>query len=223
MSPASPSIEAAFLRSHDSRPLSRWASRVALLVLLALGACAFNKAEPMALYDLGPAPAPAQGRTPSRALPPVQLIDVSAPSWLASAGIAYRLDYADPLRREIYRDSRWAAPPAALLAERLRQRLAAEQNSQAQVQGGATLPLPLPLPLRLELEEFGQSFATPNQSQVRIRLRARLGEGANARLQVFDVQGPAESADAPGAVRALNQASERLIEQMLDWLAQLPR
>ncbi len=185
-----------------------------LVLLLSLSACAINKPEPLALFDLGPSPRLSTVGAKPLALPPVLWVDVSAPSWLSGPGIAYRLDYVDPLRREVYRDSRWAAPPAALLTERLRQRLAAEAGHSA----GPSAPA-LPAPLRLELEEFGQSFASPSESQVRIRLRARFGDGAAQRQQVFDWVQAAPSADARGAVQGLSQGSDQLIEQVLAWLA----
>jgi len=187
-------------------------SRICLALLLCLSACAISKPEPLVLFDLGPAPAAVSMAASSVTLPPVLWVDVSAPSWLASSGIAYRLEYADPLRREVYRDSRWAAPPAALLAERFRQRLAAEPPQA--VARAATVPMPL----RLDLEEFGQSFASPSQSQVRIRVRARFGDGPTQRQQVFDWVQLAPSADARGAVQGLSQGSDLLIGQVLAWL-----
>lgn len=187
--------------------------RLGLSLLLGLSACALSKPEPLVLFDLGPAPSAVSRTASLGALPPVLWVDVSAPSWLASTGIAYRLDYADPLRREVYRDSRWAAPPAALLAERLRQRLAVDPT-QAAARAAA-----VPMPLRLELEEFGQSFASPSQSQVRIRVRARFGDGSAQRQQVFEWTQPAPSADARGAVQGLSQASDQLIGQVMAWLA----
>lgn len=202
-------------------PVSTLARPLVLAVLLGLNGCALNKAEPVAVFDLGPPLALATPSTaatpPSPALPALQVVDIAAPSWLATTGIAYRLAYADPLRREVYRDSRWTAPPAALLTERLRQRLAMESQLQGQAGAGQGIPL------RLALEEFGQSFAGPSQSQVRLRVRARLGDAANAPQQVFEVQRPAVSADARGAVQGLSQASEQWLDQLIEWLRQQPR
>ncbi|TNY02760.1 ABC transporter, partial [Escherichia coli] len=50
--------------------------------------------------------------------------DVTAPPWLSEEGIAYRLAYQQAQRQQHYRDSIWAAPPPALLTQRLRERLA---------------------------------------------------------------------------------------------------
>jgi ABC-type uncharacterized transport system auxiliary subunit len=179
----------------------RWRS-TAFLFLALLTACSFGpQTVPPAQYDLGPLPTTAAAGTE------LQLLDVSAPGWLAGPAIHYRLDYRDRYRREAYRDSRWVAPPAALLAERLRQRSAAA--------GGAAAGRRLPL--RLELEEFGQFFESPTQSEVRLRVRAWLGD-APATLKVFEIS-RAAAPDAAGAVQALAGASDQLIEQLLAWAA----
>lgn len=176
-----------------------------LAATLMLGACSLGTppARP-ALFDLGPAVA-AGAEAPHR---PLQLQALTAPAWLDTPGIVYRLDYADPYRREIYRDSRWAAAPSALLAERLRQRFA-----QAPATGA-------PLSLRLELEEFGQRFATPTRSEVHLRARAWLGEAGAAappQARVFDISLAAPQPDAGGAVQGLARASDELVRQLQAW------
>lgn len=180
----------------------RW---TALAVAMLLSACSIGKLPPApGLFDLGP---PASRS--ATAGPPVHLIELTAPVWLSSPGIAYRLDYSDAYRREVYRDSRWVAPPAALLTERLRQRFATV----------APVAATKPLLLRLELEEFAQIFSGPARSEVRLRVRARVGD---AQLKVFEIRRPADSADAAGAVQALSAASDELAEQLLAWTASLP-
>jgi cholesterol transport system auxiliary component len=171
----------------------------------ALSACAVggNKAAPPALFDLGPLPSSA-----AAAWPDLQVSDMSAPPWLASAGMAYRLVYQNEFQAQFYRDSRWAAPPAALLTERLRQKLALGARSAASK----------PVALRLELVEFEQRFNAPTQSEVRVSLRARLGEGGGA-MQTFELVKPSRSPDAAGAVRAFSEASDELLNQVLAWAA----
>lgn len=173
-----------------------------LLALLLPSACALKRPEATpAVYDLGPIPRAEQSVTAPG--PNLAAVEVSAPPWLAGPGLVYRLAYRDPWRRELYRDSRWTAAPAALLAERLRQRAAV---------GGAGRGMTL----RLELEAFEQVFVAPGQSEVRLRLRAWLGEG---RQGVFDLVRPAATPDAAGAVRALSEASEEVLTQVLSWAA----
>jgi len=182
---------------------------IGLLATLLLGSCALNRPAPVpAVYDLGPAPprvAAVAGSTGATGLN-LAALEVTAPPWLAGPGLVYRLAYRDPLRRELYRDSRWAAAPAALLAERLRQRAAAGTGTGTGT-GRAVA-------LRLELEAFEQVFVAPERSEVRVRLRAWTGEG---KAGVFDLQRPAATPDAAGAVKALGEASEELIGQLLAW------
>ncbi|MET0517586.1 MAG: ABC-type transport auxiliary lipoprotein family protein [Burkholderiaceae bacterium] len=204
-----------------SRRLSRPVTvAFVLLAALLLAACSLG-ASPVrpALFDLGPAPAPAPAASgPHR---PLRLLALSSPAWLDSPGIAYRLEYADAYRREVYRDSRWAAAPGALLAERLRQRFA----QTADVAGGSGAA---PLAVRLELEEFGQRFAAPTRSEVQLRARAWLvdaGQGAQGGqaaavagpARVFDITLAAPQPDALGAVQGLSRASEELARQLQAW------
>jgi cholesterol transport system auxiliary component len=122
----------------------------------------------------------------------------------------YRLAYADGTRLASYRDSRWAAPPAALLHERLRQRLARTPGAA----GAVTL--------RIELEEFSQIFDSPASSRAVVRLRAELVEGGSGRVlrqQTFAEEVPAASADAPGGARALTQATDAVLARLIHWTA----
>jgi cholesterol transport system auxiliary component len=176
----------------------------AWLSALLLGACSLGSPAPTpALFDLGPAPIRATAAARSTAA--LQLLEVTAPPWLTGTGIVYRLDYEDAFRRQAYRDSRWVAPPAQLLAERLRQRLAVGTGAI-----GAAKPL------RLELEEFSQVFDTPTQSRMLLRVRALAGE-TPGQLRVFELSEPANTADAAGAVRAASRACDALIEQLVAW------
>lgn len=170
-----------------------------------LSACTVggNKVSAPALFDLGPLPSSA-----AAALPDLQVSEMNAPPWLASAGMAYRLVYLNEFQAQFYRDSRWAAPPAALLTERLRQKLALGLRSASNK----------PVALRLELVEFEQRFNAPLQSEVKVSLRARLGEGSGT-VQIFELVKPSRSPDAAGAVRAFSEASDELLNQVLAWAA----
>ncbi|WP_457419639.1 ABC-type transport auxiliary lipoprotein family protein [Roseateles sp. P5_E7] len=180
---------------------------ITLLAALSLSACSLAPTAPSrAVYDLGPAPTTtAAGSTLAW-----RLADVTAPPWLAAEGIAYRLNFQQAQRLEHYRDSVWAAPPAALLTQRLREQLAATP-------GCAGKPASL---LAIHLDEFEQQFSSATSSQAVLRVHATLWPGgAGAALQQhWRIERPA-SADAPGAVRALAQTVDAWLPQLGAWLA----
>lgn len=181
-----------------------------LLTSLALGACSLAPVAPAkTVYDLGPAPAAPAGAGGPQAW---RIADVTAPPWLGSDGIAYRLAYEQALRQQHYRDSVWAAPPAALLTQRLRERLDTPAGCTAR-------PAAL---LAVSLDEFEQVFASPSSSQVVLRLHATLwpASATGPTLQQhWRLERPAATPDAAGAVRGLAQAVDELLPQLADWLA----
>lgn len=176
---------------------------------LLLSACSLTPTTPpRTVYDLGPAPATA---TTGGALA-WRIADVTAPPWLAGDGIAYRLAFQQAQRLEHYRDSVWAAPPAALLTQRLREQLATPPAC-------AGRPAAL---LAVNLDEFGQVFDSPASSQVVLRLHATLwpaGASGAALQQHWRLARPAATPDAPGAVRALAAAVDDWLPQLAGWLA----
>lgn len=176
---------------------------------LLLSACSLAPTAPArAIYDLGPAPAAA---VTGGALA-WRIADVTAPPWLAGDGISYRLAFQQAQRLEHYRDSFWAAPPAALLTQRLREQLVTPPPC-------AGRPAAL---LAVNLDEFEQVFTSPTSSQVVLRLHATLwpaGATGAALQQHWRMERPAATPDAPGAVRALGQAVDELLPQLAGWLA----
>ena len=180
-----------------------------LAATLALSACSLAPtAPPKAVYDLGPAPV----ATSTGGALAWRIADVTAPPWLASDGIAYRLAFQQAQRQEHYRDSLWAAPPAALLTQRLREQLAGAP-------GCAAKPAAL---LTVNLDEFEQVFASPTSSQVVLRLHATLwpaGATSTPLQQHWRLERPTASPDAPGAVRGLAQAVDEWLPLLASWLA----
>jgi cholesterol transport system auxiliary component len=165
-------------------------------------------------YDLGP-PRLSAAAGPSIAAT-LLLPDVSAPSWLDGHGIVYRLSYDNNARPQAYASSRWVAPPAALLTQRLRSRLAAGAGGIVTSGDGARADYAL----RIELEDFSQAFSDANASRVVLRARASLVRLADRQLvaqRVFSVDRPAPTPDARGAVAALGEASDEVIENLVEW------
>jgi cholesterol transport system auxiliary component len=190
--------------------------KLTMTVLLALGAGGLAGCSglslaprPMAFYDLGLAePQP----LPSAAVP--AQVEVKAPSWLDSSAMQYRLAWNDPDRRRAYGESRWAAPPAQLLAASLRRALSAEGA------GGGNCRL------RVELDEFVQHFdsevSSSAQIVVRAELLARQGEVPLA-TRGFAIGEAAASADARGGVAAFRYATRQLVADLAGWLSELDR
>ncbi|MFN4120708.1 ABC-type transport auxiliary lipoprotein family protein [Acidovorax sp.] len=187
-----------------------------------------------ALYDFGPGPAaPAASATATAAsLPPLTLDDIEAPGLTeGSNAVLYRLAYNGPQQLRPYSQARWSQPPAQLLQQRLREQLGQRRpilrpdygSAQARntEQGGRLPPV-----LRIELEEFSHLFASPTDSAGVVRVRATLVDvlpaGESLRGQrVFVARVPARSADAPGGVTALAEASTQVAMELDTWLDQV--
>jgi cholesterol transport system auxiliary component len=188
----------------------------ALLCALLASGCSLplNGKGEIAAYDFGTAAATREGGP--RLRQPLLVYEVSGPAWMDTASIHYRLAYRDASRPQAYAGSRWVMPPAALLTNRLRQRLAGAG-------GGVILPtdgLRAAASLRVELDEFTQVFDAENRSRAVLRLRASLvGSRSLIAQKAFSVDKAAASQDAEGGVRALTAASDEVLEQLLDWVA----
>lgn len=182
-----------------------------------LGGCATGTNSIM-LYDFGPLRS--MPSTPSLpALPPVSVAEVGMPAWLDSSMMFYRLSYANEQQPRPYANSRWTMPPAQLFGQRLKSRMAQAGGTVLSASdGAANVPL-----LRIEADEFAQIFDTPQQSVARVRVRAALFDGRRLIAQkTFAKQFPAPSADAAGGARAMADASEAVITDMMVWLTTLP-
>ena len=196
-----------------------------ILAGLLLAGCATPRAQtPTAVYDFGlerPFIASAIGVTSSN--PPHQfaslLVAATSPAWLDNPSIQYRLAYHDPARSYTYASSRWSAAPVTLLTQRIKSYIA-EVSNEGVVSAGDGVRADYML--RLELEEFTQVFDTPHQSRAVIRLRASLIERSTRSLlaqRSFSMEEAAPTADAAGAVRGLTEASDKMIENLINWLA----
>lgn len=160
-------------------------------------------------YDLGvPTGAALAWRMPLGAM------DVQAASWLSASAMYYRLAYSEPLRRQTYNESRWAAPPAELLGSFLKRR-------QADTAEGG-----LGCRLHLVLDEFEQRFDDGQSSQMVLELRGVLlparGSDMLAR-RVFRIQKPATSADARGGAAAAHDLAMALADELSTWTNGLVR
>lgn len=196
------------------------------MAIAALGACAsIRNPTPVAVYDFGLQPFPAQpsaadARENKQLRTSLMVADAVAPPWLDSTAIHYRLAYNDPTRFFAYGRSRWASTPAKLLTQRIRTRIAATNEQGVMNTGEGTRA---DYTLRLDLEEFAQVFDTPSRSNAIVRLRASLVDRTTRYVvsqRSFGVELPAPTANAAGAVKALTEASDQLIESLIGWLEQ---
>jgi cholesterol transport system auxiliary component len=174
-----------------------------------------------AVYDFGPGLVVKAAPAPAAPLPTLALADIDAPPAIDGSAVLFRLAYADVQQLRPYAQARWSMPPAQLVRQRLREQLSQQRVVLNPGEGAASMSL------RLELEEFTQVFETPERSIGLVRLRATLVEGVAGRERIvaqrrFVTQRPAPSADAAGGVRALTAATDAAIEEIAQWLQQLP-
>lgn len=182
---------------------------------LALAACVNGTPSAPAEYDFGPAAAPRE--EPPRLRREITVASVTAPAWLDSPALVYRLAYRDASQPRSYVESRWVAPPAELFTAQLRQRLAATTRSGvlAPADGVRTATT-----LRVELLEFSQVFEASDRSHALVRVRAVLVEDGRLVAQTsFSADQPAASANAAGGARALTRAADAVIERLIAWTA----
>lgn len=189
---------------------------VLIMLTATLTGCALQQTEPPTLYDLGPLPSAAKALPP---LPAFAVAEVSVPAWLDRPLMFFRLNYENDQEPRSYAHSRWAMPPAQLITQRLKARLAQAGGVVLPVSDGArNMPV-----LHVEADEFIQSFDAPGQSVGRLALRASVfKEQMLVAQKSFFGQAPAPSANASGGARALALASDAAIAEMMQWLAALP-
>ena len=183
----------------------------ALLIVLASG-CATQA--PPAQYDFGSARALPMERPV--ALPSVRLAHVDAPTWIDDHLMHYRLAYANEQQVRPYASNRWNTPPSHLFGQRLKMRIAEAGGAVlSATDGGQAVPL-----LRIEMTDFIQVFDSASHSWARVAIRASLFNGRTLQVQKTFVRDlPAPTADAAGGARALADASDAVIGDLMLWLA----
>lgn len=200
--------------------------------VLALAACSALPKPPIQFtrYDLGLTDTTvpvANAAAPRVAPPPLVLAEVQTPAGADnSTAMQYRLNYADNQELRAYQSARWSQPPAQMLEQRLRTRLALERPVLAEKDNLSPNPndnRPLGL-LRLEIVEFSQVFDSASSSQAVVRVRASLiaqdRRGGNVLLgqKLLTEQTPAATTDAAGGARAMATSVNRLAIDLSNWL-----
>ncbi len=187
---------------------------VLLIALAMLAGCAGTPRSGaiVSVYDFGPPAATPSDTTANSGRQ--MALEVRAAPWLDAPSITYRLAYDEPLKRRQYAESRWASPPAALLAQHLLQK-----TGLVNANGGAETSCVT----RLSLQEFSQMFETPHISHAIVQGRVDVVDGKRriVATQHLRVQAQAASGDASGGVSALVAASGEVAVQLRDWLDRL--
>lgn len=186
--------------------------------LLCLSACALSPSRQVATtaYDFDPVQAFRHAAASPRLSGHIVVDGVTAPAWMDNSNMYYRLAYQNAASPQRYAESRWVMSPAALLTTRLKSRVA--QASEGMVVRANNGPRD-EHNLTIELDEFDQIFDGPDQSRVVIALRATLRSSDGWLVQrVFATEEPASTPDAAGGARALTEASDELIQGIIDWI-----
>ncbi|MCA8096659.1 ABC-type transport auxiliary lipoprotein family protein [Burkholderia contaminans] len=192
------------------RALRPAAAALAVLTLSLGAGCAGNSAVLSNVrYDLGPATSVVSAGPG----PALKVLDVAAPDVLDSDKFAYRLAYVDAQHVAVYRDSRWTAPPAQLLTQRLRGALSS-RGTVLEGTDGVRAPT-----LKVDLNEFEQVFDGQSQSHGAVTARATLMlDGKVLGQRTFVARAPSSTPDAAGGARALATASDQLVSQIAAWV-----
>ncbi len=182
-----------------------------------LTGCAIGKSDSATLYDLGPLSVQPAATLP--ALPPISIAEARVPAWLDSPMMYFRLSYANNQQPRPYAYARWTMPPAQLLTQHLKTRIA-QAGGIPLTPADGTPGVPV---LRIEVDDFIQYFDTPERSLGQVALRASVfRERALLAQRSFIRQAPAPNADAAGGASALATASDAAIADLIVWLHTLP-
>lgn len=194
-----------------------------IIVFLLLSGCAFAPPvdAPLTVYNFGLQHPPntnnITAQLPTKS-PSLLIADATAPTWLDSQAIQYRLAYHNPMQLYTYANSRWAATPAAMMSLQVRNRILTETGIIVIKPGdGAQADYTL----QIELNEFSQVFDAIDKSHAIISLNASLIHRKTRALIAqhhFNMQQKAVTADAAGGTKALTEASDKLTAHLVSWI-----
>ncbi|MDY7539309.1 ABC-type transport auxiliary lipoprotein family protein [Undibacterium sp. RTI2.1] len=192
-------------------------SLMLIALAIALTGCSSAPAQKQS-YDFGPLSAPASTSTSITPILAISLADINAPASLDSTAMLYRLQYDNAQQARPYAQHRWSMPPAQLLTQRLKTRIAAAGGTViASRDAVSSLSV-----LQMDLDEFSQVFSSASSSTVQIQIRATVFKGRNLLAQrSFQQQVVTPTADAPGGAKAMVTASDALISDVMAWMQTL--
>lgn len=192
-----------------------------IVFALLLGGCfGLGKETPEVVnYVLEDLAAPTQKSAPTdpRSL---LVLDTTASGFYDNENLVY--SHA-PGTRGQYQYARWTERPGKRFSELLQKRLAAKSGfASVAVAGGQVRG---DLVLDTELTEFYHE-ADISPGSVRVQLRAELIDLKTRKLigrQWFERRVPVSSYDSVGAAKGFNQATTGVLDDLVAWLATLPR
>lgn len=193
---------------------------VIVLGLLLSGCLGLGKETPGVVnYVLEDLAAPAQKTAPAdpRSL---LVLDTTASGFYDNEYLVY--SRAQGTRGQ-YQYARWTERPGKRFSDLLQKRLAAQSGfASVAVAGGQVRG---DLVLDTELSEFYHEADT-SPGSVRVQLRAELIDLKTRKLigrQWFERRVPIASYDAAGAAKGFNQATTGVLDDVVAWLATLPK
>ena len=192
-----------------------------IVFALLLGGCfGLGKETPEVVnYVLEDLAAPTQKSAPTdpRSL---LVLDTTASGFYDNENLVYS---RAPGTRGQYQYARWTERPGKRFSELLQKRLAAQSGfASVAVAGGQVRG---DLVLDTELTEFYHEADT-SPGSVRVQLRVELIDLKTRKLigrQWFERRVPVSSYDAAGAAKGFNQATTGVLDDLVAWLATLPR
>ena len=189
-----------------------------LLATVIIGGCAVKRVPPTLTYEID-----TQTSSVPKAQVPLfdslRLVVIPGSKSAISTAFFYRLpDH----RLQPYAYHRWAETPRQMMTQKLlftlQQSGIARHALPAQAKGSARYTL------QIDLLTFRQTFNDQNRSLGKIGLLATLVDDRNARIvasKLFEADAPAPIPDAPGGVKALNRAADKITEDILKWLKEV--
>lgn len=192
-----------------------------IVFTLLLGGCfGLGKETPEVVnYVLEDLAAPTQKSTPTdpRSL---LVLDTTASGFYDNENLVYSRALGT---RGQYQYARWTERPGKRFSDLLQKRLAAQSGfASVAVAGGQVRG---DLVLDTDLSEFYHDAAS-SPGSVRVQLRAELIDLKTRKLigrQWFERRVPIASYDAAGAAKGFNQATTGVLDDLVAWLATLPR
>lgn len=189
---------------------------------LLLGGCSLlngNNTPAVVNYVLEDKPVTSQIAAPrdSRAL---MVLDTTATSFYDAESLVFS---STPGTRSQYQYARWTERPGKRFADLLRARLEAQTGFATVMMAGGQVRGDLLLDT--ELTEFYHDAST-SPGSVRVLLRAELIDMKTHNLlsrKWFERRVPAPTYDAAGAALGFNQASSGILDDVVAWLAAIPK